>query len=97
MTTALHADGRADVAEHLQRAIEAIRADHPPGANSSAERKDDEAPPFPPGHHRSCAVHAPRAFTQFLPVAAVAAAWPIPTPLIPAMIAGETRALTVPP
>jgi hypothetical protein len=39
----LYADGRADGAEHLQRAIEAICADNPPGANSSAEKRGDEA------------------------------------------------------
>ena len=90
----LYADRRADVAEHLQQAIEAICADNPPGANSSAEKRGDEAasPSFPPDAHRSCTVQAPRAFTQLLPVAAVDA-----TPLIPAMIAGETRALTVTP
>ena len=39
----LYADRRADVAEHLQRAIEAICADNPPGTNSSAEERGDEA------------------------------------------------------
>jgi hypothetical protein len=35
-------DERAAVDEHLQGAIEAICADNPPGANSSAEKRGDE-------------------------------------------------------
>ena len=35
----LYADGRADVAEHLQRAIEAICADDPPHVRASAEKE----------------------------------------------------------
>jgi hypothetical protein len=39
----LCADGRADVAEHLQRAIEAISADDPPHVRASAEKRANEA------------------------------------------------------
>jgi hypothetical protein len=39
----LYADGRADVAEHLQRAIEAICADDPPHVRASAEKRANEA------------------------------------------------------
>jgi hypothetical protein len=39
----LYADGRADVAEHLRRAIEAICADDPPHVRASAEKRANEA------------------------------------------------------
>lgn len=53
------------MAEHLQRAIEAICTDNPSGADSSAEKRGDAAAssPYSPSAHKSFTVRAPQPFT----------------------------------